>query len=139
MMRNLKSYAMTSFTITQKFDNTTIRKMGKSRSRDGGRDIIVYTQARLGYQKEKYIFQCKYLRPGGSLTAKKVTDISDTIEQYNAQGYGIMTSVVIDATLYDKLDAIATKKQIRSEEYSVYELERILARQPALRERHFND
>ncbi|MBN2402762.1 MAG: hypothetical protein JXN64_10220 [Spirochaetes bacterium] len=122
-----------------KFDNTTIRKMGKSRSRDGGRDIVVYTQSRPGYQKEKYIFQCKYLCSGSSLTARKVTDISDTIDQYNAEGYGIMTSVVIDATLYDKLDAIAVKKKIRVEQYSVYELERILARHPILKKRHFDD
>ncbi len=121
-----------------KFDNSTIRKMGKSKSRDGGRDIVVNTHPRPGYQSEKYIFQCKYLKPGSSLTATKVIDISDTIEQYDAQGYGIMTSVVIDATLYDKLDRISARKDIETQEFSVYELERILARYKNIKQRHFN-
>ena len=121
-----------------KFDNTTIRKMGKSKSRDGGRDIVVHTHFRPGYQAEKFIFQCKYLKPGSSLTASRVLDISDTIEQYGAKGYGIMTSVVIDSTLYDKLDRISASKKIETQEFSVYELERILARYDNIRQRHFN-
>lgn len=121
-----------------KFDNSTIRKMGKSRSRDGKRDIVVNTHSRPGYQSEKYIFQCKYLQPGSSLTATKVIDISDTVDQYAAQGFGIMTSVVIDATLYDKLDGISQRKGIKTQEFSVYELERILARYDNIKQRHFN-
>ncbi|PKD17660.1 hypothetical protein APR41_05480 [Salegentibacter salinarum] len=121
-----------------KFDNNTIRKMGKSKSRDGGRDIVVHTHSRPGYLPEKYIFQCKYLKPGSSLTATRVIDISDTIDQYGAQGYGIMTSVVIDATLFDKLDAISSRKRIETQEFSVYEMERILARYDNIKHRHFN-
>lgn len=122
-----------------KFDNTTIRKMGKSRSRDGGRDIVVYTQPRLGYSKEKYIFQCKLIKSGSSLTAKKVPDISDIIEQYEADGYGIFTSGVIDATLYDKIDAIFRRKNIGRELLSINELERLLTRFPKLKKRYFKD
>ncbi|HEY4195844.1 MAG TPA: hypothetical protein VGM63_09940, partial [Mucilaginibacter sp.] len=82
-----------------KFDNSTIRKMGKTKSRDGGRDIEVHTHARPGHPSVKYIFQCKYQTTGTSLSAAKVQNISDTVTQYNAKGYGVMTNVVIDATL----------------------------------------
>ncbi len=120
-----------------KFDNSTIRKMGKSRSRDGGRDIEVFTHSRPGKLAGKYIFQCKYQKPGSSLTGTKVTDISDTIVQYEASGYGIMTNVVIDSTLYDKMDRIGKKLSVEIEDYSVYKLERILASYPQIRQRHF--
>jgi len=120
-----------------KFDNSTIRKMGKARSRDGGRDITVMTHSRPGKPSKKYIFQCKYLKNGSSLSGTKVQDISDTVTQYDATGYGIMTSVVIDSTLYDKLDGISRNLQIEIEDYSVYKLERILAGYPQIKQRHF--
>lgn len=119
------------------YDNRTIRKMGKSKSRDGGRDIEVHTHGRLGYKPEKFIFQCKLLKPGISLTATKVLDISDIIEQFEADGYGIFTSGVIDATLYNKIDAIAKRKHIKTELSSKHELERILARLPIIKARYF--
>lgn len=120
-----------------KFNNQTIRKMGKTRSRDGGRDITIMTHARPGKPAIKYIFQCKYLKPGSSLTGSKVTDISDTVTQYEAHGYGIMTNVTIDATLYDKLDSISRNLKVDIEDYSVYNLERILTGYQHLKERYF--
>lgn len=120
-----------------KFDNKTIRKMGKSRSRDGGRDIVVYTHDRIGYKPEKFIFQCKLLKSNSSLTATKVLDISDLIEQYEADGYGIFTSGVIDATLFDKIDRISSKRKLKTILYSKYEMERDLAMLPKLKDRYF--
>lgn len=120
-----------------KFDNSTIRKMGKSRSRDGGRDIVVLTNSWPGKPSKKFIFQCKYKQPNSSLRASNVLDISDTITQHGASGYGIMTNVVIDATLYDKMDGISRNLSVDMEDYSVYQLERILACYPHIKERHF--
>ncbi|MPT35578.1 MAG: hypothetical protein E2604_10950 [Flavobacterium sp.] len=120
-----------------KFDNKTIRKMGKSRSRDGGRDIVVYTHERIGYKAEKFIFQCKLIKSDSSLTATKVLDISDIVEQYEADGYGIFTSGVIDATLFDKIDKIANKRQLKIALSSKYEMERDLSMLPKLRDRYF--
>lgn len=120
-----------------KFDNSTIRKMGKTRSRDGGRDIEVFTYSRPGKPSQKYIFQCKYQKPHTSLTGSKIQDVSDTIIQYRASGYGIMTNVVIDATLFDKLDRIGQNMNVEVEDYSVYKLERILACYPQLKQRYF--
>lgn len=120
------------------FNPATIRKMGKSRSRDSGRDIEVWTHARPSYKAEKFIFQCKFMKAGSSLTATKVTDISDTVDQFGASGYGVMTNVVIDPTLYDKLDRLSANKNIKVDDYSVYKLERILARYPTLVYRYFD-
>lgn len=121
-----------------KFDNSTIRKMGKSKSRDGGRDITVSTHSRPGESAKKYIFQCKHMRSGSSLTGSKVQDIADTVIRYEAHGYGIMTNVTIDSTLYDKLDGLSKSFHIKVEDFSVYKLERILAGYPHLKERYFN-
>jgi hypothetical protein len=111
--------------------------MGKSRSRDGGRDIVVYTHERIGYKAEKFIFQCKLIKSDSSLTATKVLDISDIVEQYEADGYGIFTSGVIDATLFDKIDKIANKRQLKIALSSKYEMERDLSMLPKLRDRYF--
>lgn len=119
-----------------RFDNTTIRKMGKSRSRDGGRDIVVHTKERLGSPKKMYIFQCKFTK-GSSLGAQRVENISDTVAQYHAHGYGVMTPVVIDTTLYDKIDGVCAHHKIESENMSILEIERFIARHPKLKERHF--
>lgn len=120
-----------------KFDNQTIRKMGKSRSRDGGRDIVVYTKERLGSPKKQFIFQCKFTKLGSSLTTQKVENISDTVVQYGAQGYGVMTPVVIDSALYDRIDMICKRHHIESDNWSILEIERFIARHPKLKERHF--
>lgn len=120
-----------------RFDIKTIRKMGKSRSRDNGRDIVVYTHERTGYKPEKFIFQCKLIKSNSSLTATKVLDISDIIEQHEADGYGIFTSGVIDATLFDKIDKIASRRKLKTALSSKYELERDLAMLPQLKNRYF--
>lgn len=112
--------------------------MGKSRSRDAGRDIVIFTAARPGYTPEKYIFQCKYLGGGGSLTSSKVTNISDIMDQHGAQGYGLITSGVIDSALYDRLDGISVSRGFKIETWSVLEIERYLSRHPQIKERYFN-
>lgn len=122
-----------------RFDNKTIRKMGKSRSRDGGRDIVVYSKDRVGYKPEKFIFQCKLLKNDRSLTAAKVQDISDIIEQYDADGYGIYTSGIIDSTLFDKVDKISNRKKVKTILSSRYELERYLSMLPQIKARYFKN
>ena len=120
-----------------KYNNTTIRKIGKTKSRDGGRDIEVFTYSRPGKEPEKYIFQCKYLKQGKSLSGSRIQNISDVIAQYGAEGYGVMTSAVIDATLYDKLDGIARNKDVKVETWSVFEIDRFLTRNNGIKKRYF--
>lgn len=121
-----------------RFDAESVRKLGKSRSRDGGRDIEALEVRRFAHEPpRKWIFQCKLVKSDASLGASKVSDIGDTIERYGASGYGVLTSTLIDATLYDKIDDICGRRRIKQENMSVLELERALARQPAIKKKYF--
>lgn len=119
------------------FDSSTIRKLGSSRSRDGGRDIEIREAARApGGKGRKWIFQCK-LTQSNSLGATRVLDIGDMLDQYGAEGFGVMTSALIDATLYDKIDSICGSRSILSLNFSGLELARTLVRNSAIRKRYF--
>lgn len=121
-----------------KFNFETLQKMGKSRSRDGGRDIVVFeTKHGQITNPRKWIFQCKLVTDGSSLTGTRLTDVGDMLDQYGAKGFGVMTSAIIDSTLYDKLNAVCGKRDVAQQHSSVLELERRLARYPGIRERYF--
>ncbi len=125
--------------VHPQYDSETIRKLGKSRSRDGGRDIeVLEIQRRPAGNRRKWIFQCKLIKTGASLGATKVLDVGDMLEQYAAQGFGVLTSAPIDATLYDKLDRICVRRKVEQRHMSVYELERALSRNPTIRDRYFS-
>lgn len=120
-----------------RYDEDTIRKLGKSRSRDGGRDIQVHEHpARPWEQPRKWVFQCK-LYTSGSLGTSKVRDVGDMIDEYDIQGFGVMASVPIDATLYARLDGVCERRDVKQQHWSVYELERALARNATIRRRYF--
>ncbi|TFW57794.1 hypothetical protein CT676_27715 [Bradyrhizobium sp. MOS001] len=122
-----------------KFDSDTIRKLGKSRSRDGGRDIEVYDlPVGRGTAPRKWIFQCKLVKDGSSLSARRLQDVGDMLEMYRAEGFGVMTSAVIDATLYDKLDAVCGNRKVAQLHFSRLELERALDRLPKIRAQYFS-
>jgi len=122
-----------------RFNVDTIRKLGHTRSRDGGRDIEVYDIAMLpGETPVKWIFQCKLVSKSKSLGGSKVQDIGDMLEQYNAGGFGVMTSVLIDATLYNKMDSICSRRKVKQMNFSVLELERVILKDIALFEHYFS-
>ncbi|WPB81418.1 hypothetical protein KYC5002_20130 [Archangium violaceum] len=118
------------------FDERTIRKHGKTRSRDGGRDIEIWSRPRIGKPSIKWIFQCKYLSTSRSLGAGRI-DMSDVVEQYGAGGFGVMTNSVIDSTLYDRMDAIATRRNLEIMTFSKLELERFITHRRDLLLRYF--
>ena len=120
-----------------KIEAESVRKMGKSRSRDGGRDIVAFDRRDPGREPFKWIFQCKLVSNGRSLGGARLTDVGDMLEQYGANGFGVMTSAIIDATLYDKIDAICSRRGIQRRDYSVLELERELHARPEVRARYF--
>ena len=122
--------------INYYYQPSKIRKLGKSRSRDGGRDIEFQTPERIGKDSVKWIVQCKLIRDSSSLTGTKI-QVSDTVDQYGAGGFCVMTSGVIDSTLYDKLDGITRNRGIKTDWWSRLELERFLARHLELRDRYF--
>lgn len=124
--------------ICYRYNPAKIRKMGKSRSRDGGRDIEFQESDRLGQSPIKWIAQCKLIRDESSLTTSKVSNIMDTVDQYGANGFCIMTSGVIDSGLYDRLDGIKRNRGIEIDSWSRLEIERFLAKHPKLRDRYFS-
>jgi len=121
-----------------KFDRSTIKKMGSSRSRDGGRDIVVYTKENHNQNPQKFIFQCKFSKSHKSLNTSNVGSISDVIDQYGAKGYGVMCNHVIDSALYDRLEGIGKNRDIEIETWSGYEIERFIARRPNIKNYHFS-
>ncbi len=119
-----------------RFDKTTIRKMGKSRSRDGGRDIVAMTRTTGRETPRKFIFQCKAIAPDKSVTTSNLGSMSDVIDQYGAEGYVVMTCGYIDATVFDRLDGIAATRKLEVITWSRFEIERFLARRPLLLARY---
>ncbi|MDR1898073.1 MAG: hypothetical protein LBR10_14930 [Prevotellaceae bacterium] len=123
-----------------RFDNSTIRKMGKSKSRDGGRDMVVYTKPQPGDSAKKYIVQCKLLQKSSSLTKSIMKNVSNVIMEYEADGYMIMTNAVIDSGLYDMLDSFNRNPKMKTDtkiNYSKLELERYLAGHNKIKQRYF--
>jgi hypothetical protein len=123
------------------FDRSRFEKIGKSRSRDGGRDIVAWTTVATPMFRlpTKYIFQCKHIAADASLTPKHFQSVSDVIEQYGAGGYGVMCSGYIDATLHDRIDAIAAKRSLDVRKVDRLLLERFLFSRPHLIERYFRN
>lgn len=120
------------------FDSKTIQKMGKSRSRDGGRDIVIKTKKTPTREQELYIFQCKYFAETTSLSASKISNAGNVIMQYGAKGYGVFTTTVIDSTLYDMLDGFKKNMSIDTSFcWSKYELERHLNRYQMIKNKYF--
>ncbi|MCB2380353.1 restriction endonuclease [Hymenobacter sp. BT635] len=121
-----------------RFDSNTIQKMGNSRSRDGGRDIVIKTRTVPGRPPELYVFQCKYLSTRTSLSAAKLPNAANVIMQYGAQGYGVFTTTVIDATLYDMLAGFVKNGHLHNYHcWSRYELERFLNRHQMIKRKYF--
>jgi hypothetical protein len=118
---------------------TNIDKIGNSRSRDGGRDIVFYKGIDINNKPIKWIAQCKLKSDKRSLGSSQVTDISDMLVAQEAKGFCIMTSGIIDATLHDKLDALRDKNGIEIEKWSYLEIERFLAEHPEIKARYFKD
>jgi hypothetical protein len=92
------------------YDRSSLKKFGVSRSRDGGRDIEAALRATPGRIPRRFIFQCKRITSGRSLAGTAIS-VSDVIDQYGADGFGVMTCTTVDATLHDKLDGIAGSKR----------------------------
>ena len=119
------------------YDRERITKMGRSRSRDGGRDIIAFSNPRAGRPSRKFIFQCKRIGKDKALCGKNVS-VSDVVDQFGAGGFGVMTSGLIDATLYDKVEQIANNRSIDRDWWDQLRLERFLAENTDIKNRYFD-
>lgn len=122
-----------------RYDGSSVRKVGKTKSRDGGRDLLFQSQEEPFFWRPatQWIGQCKLIRNGSSLTGK--LQVSDVIAQYGAGGYCIMTSGLIDATLHDKLDGISRNRNVAIDRWDKMRLERFLAHRSEIRKRYFKE
>ncbi len=124
--------------IKEKHHPSEIHKMGKSRSRDGGRDIEFYKSTSINNQV-KWIVQCKLIKNEKSLSGKSISDIPYMLGRYNARGFCVMTSGVIDSTLHEKLEYEKNRNGFDIEKWSYLEIERFLAEHPEIKARYFKD
>ncbi|MCE2698716.1 MAG: pentapeptide repeat-containing protein [Nostocales cyanobacterium LE14-WE4] len=125
--------------LREKHKLTDIQKIDKSRSRDGGRDIVFSKGVDINKKPIKWIAQCKLKSDKRSLGKSQVPDISDMLKAQAAKGFCIMTSGIIGATLHDSLDALRDKEGWEVERWSYLEIERFLAEHPEIKSRHFKD
>lgn len=121
------------------FDRNRLEKIGKSRSRDGGRDIVAWTNRAPPFYRPpvKWVFQCKHIRADESLTPKHIKSIRDVIEQYDAGGYGVMTCGYIDATLHDRVDSICGKRGVEVRKVDRFQLQAFVSARPHLVDKYF--
>jgi Restriction endonuclease len=92
-----------------------VRKVSAGREPDGGRDLIVEWRTpplpsqllkpeQSPYSDRRVVAQCKAYKGGVSKSA--VTDIRDTIEHYDAQGYFLAVSSHITRNLTEHLEKL---------------------------------
>jgi hypothetical protein len=117
------------------YEKQSLKKFGVSRSRDGGRDIEA---SRTSFNKgtQRFIFQCKRITNGRSLSGRTIS-ITDVIDQYGANGFGVMTCTTVDATLHDKLEGISRNRGISIDTWDVLRIERLLGEHLYIRDRYF--
>ncbi|MCY7949365.1 restriction endonuclease [Bacillus inaquosorum] len=101
--------------LIEEDDVSRVRLISTGNDSDGGRDleieIYVFNQNNLQifspYRKIKVLVQCKAYKK--SVNKGNVTDIRDTIENYNAQGYFLVVSSSLTSPLHDHLSSMREK------------------------------
>lgn len=97
---------------------TSVRKVSHTNERDGGRDIIaewLIPKSKIKaedhvYESKRILVQCKAYKNG--VGKKDVTDIRDTVENYDSDGYFLAVSTYTKSTLTDHLDKIKRDSKI---------------------------
>ncbi|RFT62323.1 hypothetical protein DWG17_08855 [Salmonella enterica subsp. enterica serovar Senftenberg] len=59
------------------------------------------------------------------------------LDSYDVEGFGVFTNTIIDATLYDKLDKVCSKRNVEQLNFSALEIEKELIRKPYIRMKYF--
>lgn len=110
-----------------------VRKMSHTRERDGGVDLVVdwsipretmSLNENSPYRSLKIIVQCKAYK--GGVSKSQVTDIRDTIEHKNYDGYFLAVSSYIKKSLSDHLDKMRVDSKFWVDWWSKDEIEKRL-------------
>ncbi|MGE5474804.1 MAG: restriction endonuclease [Ignavibacteriales bacterium] len=109
-----------------------IQKVGATREGDGNRDLqaIVSWAEKEKIRTEKVIIQCKAYQK--SVGKSDVKDIRDTIENYNAEGFMIVTSSRITVQLQDHLEKLRDQKNFYIEWWNRENIEIRLRQHPEI-------
>ncbi len=121
-----------------------VKKLGPTRQSDGGRDLLIemidydfditkkeyldHLDQSLEYDVIKVICQCKGYK--GTVGKGHVTDIRDTLEYYDAQGYFLAVYNQISVPLTDRLENLREKHNYFVEWWIRLDLERELRKHP---------
>jgi len=115
-----------------RFSESDTRKMGHSRSRDGGRDILTKNIRRAGDNRQStWIIQCKFSLKGRSLGRNQIM-LSEIIDEHNPHGIIIATNMLVDSGTYDKYDKIGKNRKVKIEIWDGLKLEREINKNPDL-------
>jgi hypothetical protein len=123
-----------------RFISRETKKMGTSRSRDGGRDIVTKSASRSGQRSSNnlWIVQCKFSKSRKSLGRDDVR-LGDLIDEYAPAGVIIATNMVIDAGTYDKYEKIKANRKVEIESWDGLFIERLLNKNPDLFRYYLNN
>lgn len=120
-----------------RFSADHTKKMGHSRSRDGGRDIITETVRRAGDRGPSvWIMQCKFSLQKKSLGRNDVSP-SELIDEYSPSGIIVATNTLVDSGTYDKYERISKNRGIAIDVWDGLRIERELNKNPDVFKRFF--
>ncbi|MEU3169519.1 restriction endonuclease [Streptosporangium sp. NPDC006930] len=132
--------------ITREPGVVSVRQVGGTRERDGGRDLLVewitppqnpnlaIPQGVPVQQQRLVVVQCKAL--ASSVGKNKIPDIRDTLEHNDAQGYLLAASGTIATSAIDYLLRLRQKGDIFTDWWSRPEIEAKLRRNPDIAGRY---
>lgn len=115
-----------------------VHKVGANREGDGNRDLqaMVSWIEKEKARTEKVIIQCKaYQKSVGKFDVK---DIRDTIENYNAKGFIVVTSSRITVHLQDHMENMRGQKGFYIDWWNREDIEIRLRQHPEILERYSN-
>lgn len=136
---NDETFELLCYDLTRRdgrFPPSRVKKMGHSKSRDGGRDIIAYTATRLGSSPKEWLIQCKYSSTKKSLGRNSI-QLSELIDEYMPAGIIVATNLIVDAGLHDKSKSISENRSIEVEVWDGLEIERRVNQNPDLYKLYF--
>ena len=117
------------------------KKMGKTRSRDGGRDIVTESASHAGQKhrsSNKWIIQCKFSKKLKTL-GRNAIQLSQLIDEYLPEGVIIATNTLIDAGAYDSYEKIGQNRKVKIEFWDGLQLPRKISTNPDIHAQYWSE
>jgi hypothetical protein len=125
--------------IERENDVFWVRKVGATRDRDRGKDLVSewltqplpgeeIPEDQLPIRKSTVLIQCK--SSSQPINKSKVNDIRDTVEDHDADGYMLVTNSYLTSALTDHLLNMRKKNKIWTDWWTKAELEKRILKNP---------